>query len=158
MDSKKQIQSREIKFRAWDSREKKMDYDPFCWPTSIDLKDSYSNLNTLIAGQFGKVHHGGPVGEDNTHMRYLMQYTGLKDRNGKEIYESDIVERKEETCGSEIEMASYVVVWVDDCAKFELKTIQSPIFVKDAIVSMYLEDDAEVIGNLHENPELFNNL
>ena len=138
---------RVIKFRAWDSREKKMDYDPFCWPTSIDLKDSYNNLNTLIAGQFGKVHHGGPVGEDNTHMRYLMQYTGLKDKNGEEIYEGDILK------GYVKEIKRYVVSFNNgsyelhhEFARWGLLSRMFEINMKDMPV--------KIIGNIHENPEL----
>ena len=130
---------REIKFRAWDSQDKEMDYDPFCWPTSIDYKDSYCNLNTLISGQFGKVHHGGLPGEDNTHMRYLMQYTGLKDKNGKEIYEGDMLQVNSGQIG--------VILYHEDRAGF--------IFQDGYNEMLYQKThNLEIIGNIHENPEL----
>ena len=131
---------REIKFRAWDAQDKEMDYDPFCWPSSIDLEDSYNNLNTLISSQFGKVHHGGPPDEDNTHMRYLMQYTGLKDSKGKEIYEGDIC-RDEEGYTNPIE-------WEDDggCFSWDAILFALPKGIDSKTI--------EIIGNIHENPEL----
>ena len=69
---------REIKFRVWDSDFKKMRY----LSSTHDIIEfdengigQYHNLQTGYGEWFG----------------YLMQYTGLKDKNGKEIYEGDIV-------------------------------------------------------------------
>ncbi|TFL15914.1 hypothetical protein DR046_22880 [Jannaschia formosa] len=56
----------EIKFRAWDGKEITEPY----------TDDDYRSLNNAIAGARG----------------ILMQYTGLKDKNGKEIYEGDIID------------------------------------------------------------------
>ena len=72
----------------------------------------------------------------------LMQYTGLKDKNGKEIYEGDIVRLFEHTnfdCFAE-------VIWNEANAKFsKTNSPTSDIFGGDEI---------EVIGNIYENPEL----
>jgi len=65
---------REIKFRAWDIENKEMFYD---------AQDAYDNQGDVPASSFGSLL----VDEDYI----LMQYTGLKDKNGKEIYEGDIV-------------------------------------------------------------------
>ena len=71
----------------------------------------------------------------------LMQYTGLKDKNNKEIYEGDIFH-----IGSK--KILYVVEWID-CG---LKGRQ--IKNKSWIGLDYWKDDIEVIGNIYENPEL----
>lgn len=71
----------------------------------------------------------------------IMQYTGLKDKNEKEIYEGDIFH-----IGSK--KILYVVEWID-CG---LKGRQ--IKNKSWIGLDYWKDDIEVIGNIYENPEL----
>lgn len=72
----------------------------------------------------------------------LMQDTGLKDKNGKEIYEGDIIEFNK---GGVDEMRGVVEFIVDfPDAGFELPA------------SGYYQDEAEVIGNVHQHPELLN--
>jgi len=72
----------------------------------------------------------------------LMQYTGLKDKNGVEIYEGDIL-----SLGDTASIAQ--VVWDD--FKFKLKWV-NPIGASDKIYAW--KDDLEVIGNIYEKPEL----
>lgn len=113
---------REIKFRAWDTRLKKM-YEV----TGIDL--------TTDAWYDGIRHHHSHNGRI-----VPMQFTGLQDKNGKGIYEGDIVndplyvDRK------------YTVVW-DKCL-FRFKEIPNECWLAGIYALV------EVIGNIYENPEL----
>lgn len=104
---------REIKFRIWDINARK-------WLKSF-------NTNLLDIHEFN--------------LAKIMQYTGLKDKNNKEIYEGDIFH-----IGSK--KILYVVEWID-CG---LKGRQ--IKNKSWIGLDFWKDDIEVIGNIYENSEL----
>ena len=74
---------------------------------------------------------------------YIEQCTGLKDKNGKLIYEGDIVDCKPF-------YTKRKVVWIDKDCRFN---ISSSIRVYDTGYEQKTEK-MEVIGNIHENPEL----
>ena len=73
----------------------------------------------------------------------LMQYTGVKDKNGVEIYQGYITK---DTYGTQIPM---VVTWDDDCSGFRtLGKYDGEQYVG------FVKDSCEVVGNIYENPEL----
>jgi uncharacterized phage protein (TIGR01671 family) len=83
-----------------------------------------------------------PVSPDSEHVKGIMQFTGLKDKNGKEIYEGDIWKRDD-----------YLGEIVFEFSHWNIKTVKSsgsyqyPAFYSNAITG-------EVIGNIYENPDL----
>ena len=124
---------REIKFRAWDNILKKMLYTEEYW---IKKTDWYA-INRV---------RGCAITETDTNNGVLMQYTGLKDKNGKEIYEGDIVtsERFIHTGDSYYNVG--VIKYREDIASFVFDEEEGGW---DSIEVVY-----QVIGNIYENPEL----
>lgn len=117
---------REIKFRVWDKVGSEM----------IQQDDMFELYD--VEELFEK-----PSDEQYE----LMQFTGLKDKNGKEIYEGDVVNSKAHN------PQNYLVAFID-CAfhcthpKIEPYTIEPLHFYTS--IGCHLE----VIGNIYENPEL----
>ena len=80
----------------------------------------------------------------------LMQYTGLKDINGKELYEGDIIKCKyNEMYCNETEIG--LVIWNNQLSAYSLDNGE----IKPTL-SCFNENKLEVIGNEYENPELLN--
>lgn len=118
---------REIKFRAWDG--------------DTNVVTPEATIQELINRA---VERGRNV--INWEALTLMQYTGLKDKNGKEIFEGDIVNYSEHPAG----MAT--VEW-NERGYFELVFPSgAKNFIPDKhLFRMY---GFEVIGNIYDNPEL----
>ena len=120
--------SREIMFRAWDKKRNIM-------VTNCDLVILNETFETEeYDGQYGKEI---TIGDDLE----IMQYTGLKDKNGVEIWEGDIVKTGIS--------ASYVVS-IEDIYEYK-GSLKKEWGEK-------LEEQTEVIGNIYQNKELLTNL
>ena len=83
----------------------------------------------------------------------IQQYTGLKDKNGKEIYEGDILEYKWKN-GFKF---YYKVYWLDTTASFEITPLSEyeyPDDMSEPILSWLNLSNLEIVGNIYENAEL----
>lgn len=123
---------REIKFRAWGHLVRAN----YCMHYCVSIEDYLCNPLPYVGD-------GDKICDHE-----LMQYTGLKDKNGKEIYEGDIVK-----CGwfygddfgnevGEMEFSNQVVEFTvgQQGSGFDL--------------NVFGMENAEIIGNMYENPEL----
>lgn len=121
---------REIKFRVWDKEPKRMEY--------LDNNNTHHSF-TFIKGYAEYYNLQNGSGGDEY---VLMQYTGLKDKNGKEIYDEDIVQSPVGTKGKVIWYEggwNIFVNWEHKSQYFYLSTVNN---------------EFQIIGNIYENPEL----
>lgn len=133
---------REIKFRAWDKKTKQMEkftlhslvwnYDQQCF-----LKDAGADLKFDV------------LKEDVE----IMQYTNLLDKNGKGIYEGDILKTRFHDIGLVKFGSEYNSSGGDDSSKFLGYYIETK---NKKILQIMVNDECrdEIIGNVFENPEL----
>lgn len=114
---------RPIKFRAWDKERKEMSHNP-----ALIFDDTFGTYRI----------HGALA----SNLPVLMQYTGLKDKNSKEIYEGDILK-----IGNDLVEVKWIEVgnWMGE---------KQPMVGFISHGTIYKDSPIEVIGNIYENPEL----
>ena len=112
---------REIAFRAWDSYKRRMVHNA-----------------DVISVDYGKLVYGCYDDNEDYYELELMQYTGLKDNNGKEIYEGDIL------------------IHPDKRRKYKLIVEYKKTYCEEYsdYIGFEIDDRLIVGGNIYENPEL----
>lgn len=97
------------------------------------------------------VFHAPDSDEYEVKQDTIGQYTGLHDKNGKEIYEGDIILHH----ASNGEPMEHQVYYLDKEARFATKLIGYDFLDEGELTQRWLDEVGfEVIGNVHDNPEL----
>lgn len=120
------------KFRAWDKHSQKMfaDDELIIWNGNVYANDSKKlTCNNL---------KGWSIDDE-----YLMQSTGLKDKNGKEVFEGDVLGTKDGLLNGVVEYRSDLGMWTNSLIRYNnFERLCS------------IAGDREIIGNIYENREL----
>jgi uncharacterized phage protein (TIGR01671 family) len=137
---------RTIKFRAWDKDRNEMcivDRLTFMFESENGvMAEVVESKNTPPIDEFRRIIFPEKL--------KLMQFTGLLDRNGKEIYEGDILRNERDGTG--------VVAWSDSFTSWMLDKKNHSITLSSFAYPRQTDGKCrfEVIGNVWENPELLN--
>jgi len=146
------MNKRKIKFRAWNkvwgmmSLVDKIEFEEGK-PVSVSV--------TIKATDFDHTDEWSDyeVGDDII----LQQFTGLKDKNGKEIYDGDIItftEIDEDSCMGKEDTYTGKVEWIDEISQWRFIYPSGQRTELHFIVQLPTIRSCEVIGNIYENPEL----
>jgi uncharacterized phage protein (TIGR01671 family) len=155
---------REIKFRAWDKEKQRM-----LPVTSMEFNQWWVSCTPISDMECNVLEYGerNSFKNEKTDRHILMQFAGLTDKNGKEIYEGDILKVKtgwyrskkqseNDKFNNSVKGETYWTVEhrVFNCRMGYMVYGVDRRFNKLLTKSMIFNNEAEVIGNIYENPEL----
>lgn len=154
--------NREFKFRVWETNTKKMTYlgNLLCWEHGY-CSESFTTFNTRISDLHVDIFSlDNNVWRENSKKRFILQqFTGLKDKNGREIYDGDIIIFNK--CNSAFDNLKFEIKFGSYTCPFSegyIEDIEYGYFAESTklgyIKSIALSEKIEIIGNIFENSDL----
>lgn len=138
------MSSRDIKFRVWDKEQKR--FLEINWEGE-DTRHTKGKANICYSDHV-YVTLSGYVNEDGWPYEVdadILQHIGLKDKNGKEIYEGDIIKYSHQVVGEILRKVRM---------RYGMWGIEGIVKGTQIPFANILESEYEVVGNIYENPEL----
>ena len=132
---------REPRFRAWIER-----YQKYMPVAMIHFEPILGKIDYIEV-----VATGGDWAKFYPEEFIIEQYTGLKDKNGKEIYEGDIVRNTVEVAPNK--SSTYKIYYDQHHAMYAMSPVDGKIDIGD-FYGYIMRRHFEVIGNVHENGDL----
>lgn len=131
--------AREIKFRTWDGKE------------MYDVANLSFFSHGELKGKVGISISNGRIGlEGNLDgvLPILMQYTGLKNKRGIEIYDGDVITGEVQNEFGSMSKMTGVVGWCEHNSNWAIYPgkMEDPHY--------FLDNDCIILGNIYQNPEL----
>ena len=116
---------KDLKFRAWDKQYKRM-----------------VRVNMILFDS-EEIDYDDNLNEPKSWSRFnIMQYSGLNDKNGNEIYEGDIIKVANKYIGK--------IVFYHGCFCF----FNDELYIKTSVGDWMQANEREILGNIYENPEI----
>ena len=138
---------RELKFRAWDGEKMHYNIVPWQWDFVIDTMSHRCVEKSMGSGFCGSAGSTAKMEVPAIRFEKIMQFTGLKDKNENKIYAGDILD-----CQDRI----VTIYWNEKNGQWDSKFIKyQGELCSNGIENINFKYRAEIIGNIHENPELW---
>lgn len=150
---------REIKFRAWLKELEEMIPAEQVIGIVLEPIDENLTLDRILKYSHLPLKGGFTIDGENSENYILMQFTGLCDKNGKEIYEGDVF-RYEKHPAYLLDTFVSCFIWGNEfgCFGYNVQVeiigeMFSPLSIHDELKHDFLSH-IEIIGNIYSNPEL----
>lgn len=136
------MNNRPIKFRVWNGLKNKIIYP------GDDIKDPNNIYDIRLDGTIRKFTSIAPLPDSFI----LMQFTGLQDKNNRDIYEGDILFSKRSSNVVDKKMGNYIVEYETEISQYIMRRVNGEKY--DYHTLRNEKTWGSIIGNIYQNPEL----